>query len=529
MNETIGAKAGKNDIRRRLIITKKEQQKLKIFKEKVQDKKLEELKRKIKKQQIITFIKTLPIITIGQIYESLTENNSKKQEQKLKEAISLLEQENMFDQKELDLIIEAIKNKNILSLEEELLSKLGISKESHKQVGKIDLTEFKTTEKKAILSDNTETIHLNIEKQQKEQTNLSNKNSTIINYEFNKLKNHKIIDEYEEKLKEIRFDLRNLTFEYNLLSSSVDNLSKPKECRELLNKLTEIINKIEQLKQRIDITNINNYDHNYLTNLVEEYLERFNNNKLIDDIKDSELYIMISKKLEELNSKKEFLQDKIENKKKELALDESYFNEIKLSYFNYEKLNKELLNFQVVQDEILNDIQNKIKTAASIKEKTEIQIISMNRLSKRLLTILSASMLIPGVRSAKGISTMTATYLYFMRNIMRPKTITKKYKVLQVEDYSKEIENSIEELEKASSFIKKTSKQVSKTIKDYEKQFSEYIDILPEYKELLVNLKKIKEELLEKEYELKKIKEEQEKNLEKNNSKVKTIGYDISV
>ena len=38
---------------------------------------------------------------------------------------------------------------------------------------------------------------------------------------------------------------------------------------------------------------------------------------------------------------------------------------------------------------------------------------------------------------------------------------------------------------------------------------------------------KIKNEIKEKEYELEKIKEEQEKNLEKNNAKVKTLNYEV--
>ena len=45
--------------------------------------------------------------------------------------------------------------------------------------------------------------------------------------------------------------------------------------------------------------------------------------------------------------------------------------------------------------------------------------------------------------------------------------------------------------------------------------------MIPECRKLLADLEKIKDEISEKEYELQKIKDEQEKNLEKNDAKVK--------
>ena len=54
--------------------------------------------------------------------------------------------------------------------------------------------------------------------------------------------------------------------------------------------------------------------------------------------------------------------------------------------------------------------------------------------------------------------------------------------------------------------------------------FKDYINSIPEISEVLSNLYKIKSEVLEKEYEMKKLKEKQEKILEQNNAKVLTRG-----
>ena len=112
---------------------------------------------------------------------------------------------------------------------------------------------------------------------------------------------------------------------------------------------------------------------------------------------------------------------------------------------------------------------------------------------------------------------------------MRPKVTTRRFKTIKVTDYHKEIERSLSELDDVSSLLNKTSKQIDSTIKEIETEFKDYINEIPECKDLLANLEKIKDEILEKEYELKRIKEEQEKNLEKNDAKVKRMVIDQPV
>ena len=75
-------------------------------------------------------------------------------------------------------------------------------------------------------------------------------------------------------------------------------------------------------------------------------------------------------------------------------------------------------------------------------------------------------------------------------------------------------------IENAQNLLSKTSSQISKMLDEMESEFKDYLGVIPDVDEVLSNLRKIKSEIEEKEYEMQKIKEEQEKVLEANNSKV---------
>ena len=542
MNETIGVKGGHNDRLRTLRITQEFKRKLELLQEEQHQKELEELEKKVKQQQRITFLKTLPIVIVGQIYTTLTENNAKKKELVLKEVIERLKKENAFSEKDLNKIIEALKTSNLISLEPELLAKLGVPVETYKRTAELDLTDFLYPDKivstdttRSILKANEEIKKINAssindtKKTPQEELKAGITVYDTIEERINKLKNHKIVDEYESKLKDIRKDLRGLVYEYNVLVDESEKLTSSKQAEELLDKLTVIINKMEDLKRALDIPNVDQYDDNYLYTLIEEYLEQFSNNQFVDEIKDSDLYIMISGKLKELDKEKDKLQTKVETKKEELLINEENIDEIKERYHNFDKINNNIMQFQLEQDKLLDEIRIKMSRATTESERAEIRIAGMTRQTRRLMNALTASLFIPGARTARTMAIMTASSMYFMRNLVHPQTVTRRYRTVRTEDYAKEIESSIADIEDITTLIKRTSRQVDITINEVEKEFAEYMNIYPECRELLNNLMKIREEIKEKEYELKKIKEEQEKKLKLNNQKVLTLNYEMQM
>ena len=126
MNETIGVKGDRNDQKRCLLISKKIKEKLQAYHQEQTRKELIELEKKVKLQQTLTFFKTLPIVVAGQIITTLTEDNKRKKDFAINEAIEQLEKENIFNERETREIITALRNGNLFSLDNEVLEKMGI-------------------------------------------------------------------------------------------------------------------------------------------------------------------------------------------------------------------------------------------------------------------------------------------------------------------------------------------------------------------------------------------------------------------
>ena len=105
MNETIGVKGGKNDRLRTIRITKK--QKAKLEKEQ-EDQEIKELEKKVKRQQVLTFLGTLPIVAIGQTIKTLTEDENKKRLQELNEAKERLVASNPYSEQDTKQIVKAL-------------------------------------------------------------------------------------------------------------------------------------------------------------------------------------------------------------------------------------------------------------------------------------------------------------------------------------------------------------------------------------------------------------------------------------
>ena len=335
-----------------------------------------------------------------------------------------------------------------------------------------------------------------------------------------KLKAKKIIDVYEKQLKDVRYELRQLIFDYNALVKANDEAVLSSDAQIILDRLSDIISKIESLRDKIKIEDFDKYDDNYIYTLIEGYLAEFKDHKLVSELKDSPLYILISKKLDELDPKKTNLNKRVDEKKDELALKEEKFDELKEKYSKLDRFNKELVDFQREQEVLLKELREKVRTAESVEEKIRYEVQAMSAQSRRTLRILTLQMMFPGPRIARGLATTAASYLYFMNNIVRPRTVAKKYRVVKVIDYSSDIKNNISLVDDTMKTLGKTSSQIDKMISMINTEYSDYFGVIPECDELLSNLKKIKNDIEEKEYEMEKVKEQQRLLLEKNNAKV---------
>ena len=358
-----------------------------------------------------------------------------------------------------------------------------------------------------------------------EQNSISIK-KTEIDKKLDNLKNNKIISYYENKLKEIKFTLKNTIYEYNIITSETEEIYESKKAQQMLDKLNLVIRKLEELKKMIDIPNVYDFDQNYIYNLITKYINEFENNCLVDEIKNSELYISISSKIKELEEKTEKLSLKLDNKKDEMLLDEDKLDDLKEKYNTFDNFNNMVIRFQAEQDAIAKDLEEKLKNAISIEEKTEVKIRILKEQTHIIRDLIAPQLLIPGVKSGIRTAIAAASLTHIMRKYIKPRTEVNHYRVVNITNYEKDITNSIDDINNGLRLLKNSKSQLEKLLEEFREEFKKYFGKVKECDKLLNNLEEILDVLKDKEDELNILKENQENMLENNNNKVYILKYE---
>ena len=553
MNEAIGAKGGRRDRKRTIIITSENKKKLKEFYKKKKQMRLKKLEKEVRTIELASFFIAMPIAIAGTTMETLlnirdekkTDYQASKELQtetlhnqgklELNETSVLIENNQVYDTKKQ--LPKTIDGKEIKIPQEIEITEAPNFIKTEKPIEKIfpdKKVEIKETiTKKKPITEKKENKVPNqenkVEVKKKSQTKIPLPSIDIttkkvgINKQLERFQEQEIIKKYESKLKDIRQDLKQLIYEYNVLNQQTNDIYESKIAEDILYQLSIMIKKMEQLKDKLK-TEIKSLENEaYVQYLVDSYIEEFKNKNVVEEIKDSDLYILISEKLEQVETETNKLNNKVDKKKDDLEIDEEKFTSLKESFYDYENFNNQLIALQYEQDAILKDLEEKISNSVTETERVTYNFKMMNKQSKRLLNLLAIPMMIPGNRSAKAMATATAAYLLFMRNLLNPRLEKKRYRIIEVTDYSKEVERGISKIEDATNLIHKTSSKLETVIKNIEKNYKDYIDNVPEYKELLNNLNELLADLKVKEEELEKTKQQQQELLERNNNKVRTL------
>lgn len=321
---------------------------------------------------------------------------------------------------------------------------------------------------------------------------------------YENIANKKILIEYENKLKDIKNDLRKITYEFSLLTLPKIEDENKEDVEELFSKINLVIRKISNLEDKITFNN-SYLEDNYLDYVVEKYLDEFKIGKQVTEIKDSSLYILISEKINQLEMAKETLKDRVNIEKLKL-LPEEIIN-MKSEYYNFNNINNELLKIQYEQDSLLRELMgntNNITIADRTKE--EIKYLSIE--SSIILKKLKKITLVPGVRSGKAIAFLSATMLLSIKKVKYQRHKNINYKVITINDYDKNLETDIDKIYSTRKLLTKTSTRLKMFITYLNNNFSQYIKYSDDAKELLDNLYAIKDIVDEKEYEIGKLEEE---------------------
>ena len=450
MNENKGAKGGTRDRKIHFKILKRN-------KEKLTEEELVALEKKVKKRQIINIFTIIPIAVVGAVTATVT-----------------------------GLKIAPSRRKDYKDLKKETKEEI------------VDFEEPIENEVK----DNKPTIKI------EKEIIFSKDDEEKLDNEISKIKSKKILEEYEDKLKDLRYKLRTSYYEQSILDEVKELEDNPSN--ENLKKINKLIDKLDDYKENISINTKYLVEENYIKELVNEDMKKIQEESLLVEESASDVFKSIDSKVEEIKKIENNIKENIEQEKIWKNIDEEKLEELKEKDLNIEKHKNDLIKFQDEEDKITKVVQEKIKKETNIFEKERIKLSGMSIGSAIAIRNVRRNMRPIGVRSGRKIFNFITTYLYYFSMINTVKPIRNRYKKLDLNKYQKEVEKSLEEIDKVLIDIKKTGKKLEKTIKEFIMKYEKYSNT-SEYKSILDNLMQMDKALKEKEYEIEQIKKQEEK------------------
>ena len=500
MDNNRGIKSLQRDRKRIIILTKKQKKKLEEINEK-NDEELKKLEKKVRQLQIITFIKTVPLIIVGAIFKS-TANTI----------------DNLITPTKKDLTA-TDKNKDIE--DKEVIEEKIANNEKNSNITYNNTNDFYTIPDPTYYKE-------------KENEKLEDK-------ELENVKDKKLIKHYEEKLKEKRVEIKLLAASIPL---SVGTDIYYEKADEIYKKINIVLSKLNDLEQKIKVDG-NLYDDNYINYLVDSYTKEFDDGRLVAEIKNSELYRDISTKIEQLEEEKAKIKRLVSEKQKDLDSEEIINDETETNSYNinttsmypeeeikedknveekiieeapeetddfsFDDEKKEYDKFLDQQEHIkIEEEREEAKTRSEI-ENYKLRIAAIKKQCESLKRMITKRSLVkPTVRNAKLITVTVLASIYNMRNILRNKKFRRRRKRLTRIEYTKAIENDPNEIGNVSILINKSYQQIDALISEIKTKFSSFNTI--EYQSLISDLEEIKRILEEREYEIERVRKRQVNN-----------------
>lgn len=500
MDNNRGIKSLQRDRKRIIILTKKQKKKLEEINEK-NDEELKKLEKKVRQLQIITFIKTVPLIIVGAIFKS-TANTI----------------DNLITPTKKDLTA-TDKNKDIE--DKEVIEEKIANNEKNSNITYNNTNDFYTIPDPTYYKE-------------KENEKLEDK-------ELENVKDKKLIKHYEEKLKEKRVEIKLLAASIPL---SVGTDIYYEKADEIYKKINIVLSKLNDLEQKIKVDGTL-YDDNYINYLVDSYTKEFDDGRLVAEIKNSELYRDISTKIEQLEEEKAKIKRLVSEKQKDLDSEEIINDETETNSYNinttsmypeeeikedknveekiieeapeetddfsFDDEKKEYDNFIDQQEHIKIEEEREEAKARSEIENYKLRIAAIKKQCESLKRMITKRSLVkPTVRNAKLITVTVLASIYNMRNILRNKKFRRRRKRLTRIEYTKAIENDPNEISNVSILINKSYQQIDALISEIKTKFSSFNAI--EYQSLISDLEEIKRILEEREYEIERVRKRQVNN-----------------
>ena len=333
-----------------------------------------------------------------------------------------------------------------------------------------------------------------------------------------KIEEAKIVEKYSNKLKEIRTDLRETSFEQKLLQVEE---KETKQVDVTINKLNNLIEKVDTLEEKIASPENEKYNSDYLYVIVDEYLDDFKNSKEVEEITTSPLFIDISNKIEEVVEEKELIEEKHELKKEILNIDNKKLSKVKEDYQKENNFKEKINNFSKETKEEIEKLNEEIKKVEQ-KDTLKLRITHANRLLSLMMIIVAAQMIPNTKKTTTNLIISTSIVVVLLKRIINKNKKNINVDITKsIEDYSNQLEKELLTIDDLLIGINRSLNNVEVLLIQIRSDFHEYQNY-PEYQELIDNLEKLRNDLNEKKYELDQEKKKQQDNIIKNKSRVKS-------
>ena len=497
MDETIGAKGGRNDRKRRLKITALQLKRLleideedrKKRKEEKQKKK-KELERILRRNDIISFIKISPIVLIGNITQEFSKLTP---ERKILREYEKAKKEDYLSNyyKESKDIYGGI----VIVIKEGSTYKIIDSKYKEDEHRFLSIQE--RLNEKLEYKVKIETL--------KDTKSISDEDKKIIE----KLTTKDIIDKYDNRILKIKKELESILEEYIKITGEkdsiedIDEFSDDIELDLMIKKTKQIKEELKELKKREEKLNSG---LEFIDEKEDILLEE---NKYTLEL-DTEAIFDIENIIEEIEEKEKKLEDKKEEKKN-INLDKYEKKEMHI-----EEINSNMLMVLTEQEKLIKDMEEKLSKSINYQDKLNIRFETINESTQRTMEMARNRMSGSGpfaVRALSAISTMT---LGMARNILFPRMTTEITKQAVIEDYRKDIESGIDEIKSAIESIDKNISEIDNIIEEIEELYPHYKEV----DEIINNLSGLKKELEKNKDSLENSKKTEEQLYKKNNEKI---------
>lgn len=493
MDETIGAKGGRNDRRRRLKMTTLELKRiLEIDEEDRKKRKEERLKKKkeleriLRRNDIIAFIKISPLILIGNIIEKSPERKILREYEKAKKEDYLSnyykESKDIYggvvivikegsEYKIIDSKYEEDNNR-FLSIQERLNEKL----------------EYKVK---------IETL--------KETKSISEEDKKIIE----KLTTKDIIDKFDNRALKIKKELENILDEYIKITGEKDSLENIESIDDdleldlMIEKTILIKEELKKLKKREEKLNSG------LEFIDEKEDTLLEGNKYTLEL-DAEAIFDIDESIKEIEDIEKKLETKKEDKK---DINISKYEKKKMSI---EEINSNMLMLLIEQEKLIKDMGKKLSKSINYQDKLNIRFETINESTQRTIEAARNRMNGNGPFALRALSAISTMTLGMTRNILFPRMTTEVTKEAIIEDFGKEIESGIDEIESAIGYIDKNVNDIDSIINEIEELYPHYKEV----DEIINNLSKLRTELESKKTSLHQSQKIEEELYKKNSEKI---------